>query len=391
MNEEEQKVFRYLRSVDVVYHGDAKSGYTIYLYMNINPYFDNLRLAKTFRFTREGTASESGTEIRWMKDKYIDIFGEDGGMQSHNDMPSFFRWFREGLVSHRDIVSEGIVEELWPDAHTYYLVGRERGLGKDDFPVDLSKLTTISDKLQTADEQADKERWAMETEQELVLVKGEREVHKECESLRRRIYDRRNEIIKNIPCFWLIAFSSHYALHNLLSQENKKILRFLNSVNVEEIEDDEGVMSGGYTITLNFDENPYFENHSLTKTKSYTAMSEEPPMEFSYGEEEKLCTYHHISYSVCNIQWKDGMDMTTRKQRGFTDTDTGTSFFTWFSTEHPMEEDDEIADLIKQDFWPNAGEYFVNGNINDKGVVDLVRIERTACFTSSHRAFFISF
>ncbi|KAI3857156.1 hypothetical protein MKW98_010570 [Papaver atlanticum] len=82
-----------------------------------------------------------------------------------------------------------------------------------------------------------------------------------------------------------------------------------------------------------------------------------------------------------------GMDMTTRKQRGF----TGTSFFTWFSTEHPMEADDEVADLIKQDFWPNAGEYFVNGNLNDEGVVDLVRIERTARFTSSHRSFFISF
>ncbi|KAI3845838.1 hypothetical protein MKX03_031248 [Papaver bracteatum] len=370
MNEEEQKVFRYLRSVDVVYHGDAKSGYTIYLDMNINPYFDNLRLAKTFRFTREGTTSESGTEIRWMKDRYIEIFAEDEGMQSHNDI---------------------IVQELWPNARMYYLIGRERGAGKDDFPVDLSKLTTISDKLQTAEQQASKERWAMEEEQELVLVKGEREVHKECESLRRRIYDRRNEIIKNIPCFWLIAFSSHYALHNLLSQEDKKILRFLNSVNVEEIEDDEGVMSGGYTITLNFDENPYFENRSLTKTKSYTVMSDDRPMELSYGEEEEICTYHQISYSVCNIQWKDGMDMTTRKQRGFTDTDTGTSFFTWFSTEHPMEAGDEVADLIQQDFWPNAGEYFVNGNINDKGVVDLAGIQRTARFTSSGRAFFLHF
>ncbi|KAI3853174.1 hypothetical protein MKW92_013080 [Papaver armeniacum] len=76
MNEEEQKVFGYLRYVDVNYHGDAKSGYTIYLDMNINQYFDDLRLAKTFRFTREGTTSESSTEIRWMKDKYIGISAE---------------------------------------------------------------------------------------------------------------------------------------------------------------------------------------------------------------------------------------------------------------------------------------------------------------------------
>ncbi|XP_026410220.1 NAP1-related protein 2-like [Papaver somniferum] len=97
------------------------------------------------------------------------------------------------------------------------------------------KLEAISAKLQRAEEQATKERCTMRMEQELVLLKGERIVHKECESLRRQLYNQRSQIIKSIPCFWLTAFLSHYALHHLLSGEDQKIFRFLNSVNVKRL------------------------------------------------------------------------------------------------------------------------------------------------------------
>ncbi|KAI3918082.1 hypothetical protein MKX01_041402 [Papaver californicum] len=282
--------------------------------MDINPYFDNSSLAKTFRFCRRGISIEKGTEIRWKKDK--------------------------------------------------------------------------------AEQQAIEERRTMKMEYELELV------HKQCESLRRLIYNRRNEIIKNVPRFWLIAFLSHYALHHLLSEEDQKIFRFLNSVNVEETEDDEGVIFG-YTITLNFD--PYFENDSLTKTISYTVISDNPCPIKEYSNS-------HVNICVCNIQRKDGMvNMTTRNQQGFTD--TGTSFFTWLSDLGcvAMETYDETTPvdltmtchvnllcfciegckLNETGFWPNAGRYFVNGNLNVEQKVDLVAIKKTAQSTSSLRTFFI--
>ncbi|KAI3944362.1 hypothetical protein MKW98_006523 [Papaver atlanticum] len=231
-----------------------------------------------------------------------------------------------------------------------------------------------------AKEQATEEKSTKKIEQELVLVKEERIVHKECESLRRQIYNRRSEIIKSIPCFWLTAFLSHYALHRFLSREDQNIFRFLNSVNVEETEDDEGVICG-YTITLKFDENPYFENGSLEKTISYTSLSTDPLKEYCEAE---------VKIRGSDIHWKDGMDITGNEQ-GFTG--TGTTFFTWFSDLGcvAMKAYDEVANLIKQDLWPYAGRYFVYGNVDDgkKKKVDLHAIKKTARFTSSQQAFFI--
>ncbi|MCL7039602.1 hypothetical protein MKW94_025132 [Papaver nudicaule] len=365
--------------------------------MHENPYFDNIWLSKTFRFTREGISSESGTEIRWKK-KGIKAFAENGGTQSHTDMPSFFKWFMEDSEKHRDLVAEKIVDTFWREAHVYYFIGMDRSAGKGmqmmtekkwarkkfkgegktpevDIPGTLSKLRTISDKLQAARQEANKERWAMERKYELMLVKREKEAHKEGESSRRSIYSRRNEIIKNIHHFWLIAFLNHYALHHLLSKEDLKILKFLNSVNVEDTEDEEGVMSG-YTITLNFGKNPYFENDSLTKEISYTAMTDSPRMEYTDSE---------VNICVSNIQWIGGMGITTRNQRGFNEPDT--SFFTWFSGLEcvAMNAYDEVADLIRQDFWSNAGKYFVNvRNINDDEEVDLVGINKLERLRAFH-------
>ncbi|KAI3972039.1 hypothetical protein MKW92_022347 [Papaver armeniacum] len=369
MNEEEQEIIlKYLKSVHVSYHGGAKSGYTISLNMDINPHFDNATLEKTFKFTSQGIYSKSGTAIRWKTN-------ED--MQSHADMPSFFKWYAEDTHNYHDLVADAILVDFWPSAHQYYQIGRERGTEKLE-DADLSKLKAISDKLQKDEFQASEEKYKMGHEQQSVLVKGQREVHRECESSRRQIYDRRNEIIKNIPCFWLIAFSSHYGLHHLLSSEDKKIFGYLNSVDVEETEDAQGVVSG-YTITLEFDKNPYFENDSLVRMISYTIMSIDPLQGY---------TENKVNISVSDIHWKDGMDITSRNKRGFTD--TGTSFFTWFtSLGCAMKAYDEVAELIKKDLWPDAGRYFVYGNIDDGKMVDLKAIDRTAHFTSPLGTFYV--
>ncbi|KAI3867180.1 hypothetical protein MKX03_009052 [Papaver bracteatum] len=400
MNEEEKEIMlNYLKSVKVAYHGNAKTGFTIYLSYYENPHFDNLFHSKTFRFTREGIYGGRGSGIRQKMGKDIEVFPEKAGTQLHTDMPSFFKWFME--KKNQDFLAEEIVLEFWPNAHEYYLTGKEMGLEKPrQMPTERQRarkkskhaerdleyeLMTIIAKLETAEEEATQLRYTREIEYESMLVKGEREVHK------------KSEIIHRIPHFWLIVFLSHYALHNLLSEEDQKIFKFLNSVDVEETEDGEGVISG-YTITLNFDENPYFKNHSLKKTISYAIMSTDRPIEFSGGEgtsTDLLKEYNadEVNIRVSDIHWKDGMDITSGRkditighERGFTN--TGTSFFTWFS-DRGDEVYDEVADLIKQDLWPDAGRYFVYGNLDDEKMVDLKGINKTAQFTSSSRAFFL--
>ncbi|XP_026407476.1 NAP1-related protein 1-like [Papaver somniferum] len=102
----------------------------------------------------------------------------------------------------------------------------------------------------------------------------------------------------------------------------------------------------------------------------------------------KEYTEAKVEIRASDIHRKDGMDITGNK-RGFTD--TGTSFFTWFCDRGcvAMKAYDEVANLIKQDLWPDAGRYFVYGNLDDGNKVVLDAIDETSHFTSSLRAFFI--
>ncbi|KAI3838301.1 hypothetical protein MKW98_001409, partial [Papaver atlanticum] len=217
-------MLKYLKSVHVTYHGDAKTGLTISLSFYENPHLEYLHHSKTFRFTHQGICSGRGSEIGWMTVKNM----EKEGMQLHNDMPSFFKWFAEDTQDFPHLLAEEIVLEFWLNAHKYYRIGknldteellielgRARKIKKPEDDA-LSKLTTISAKLQTAEEEATKLRRSREIEYEVMLVKGEREAHKKCESLRRDIYNRRSEIKHSS---FLVTFLSHYALHSTLYVE----------------------------------------------------------------------------------------------------------------------------------------------------------------------------
>ncbi|MCL7039610.1 hypothetical protein MKW94_014882, partial [Papaver nudicaule] len=100
-----------------------------------------------------------------------------------------------------------------------------------------------------------------------------------------------------------------------------------------------------------FNENPYFENESLTKAFSFS------PSGVTYIRGP-------------SINWKEGMDITTGPRhaifikRGDEQkvTEYGTSFFTWFSDSEDLGErlNDEVAELIIDDLWPNAFKYFLS-------------------------------
>ncbi|CAM0945542.1 unnamed protein product [Alopecurus aequalis] len=201
----------------------------------------------------------------------------------------------------------------------------------------IERLQEIQDELEKVNEEAS----------DKVL-----EVEQKYSEIRRPVYLRRCDIIKTIPDFWLTAFLSHPLLSELLTEEDQKMFKYLESVDVDDSKD----VKSGYSITLNFSENPYFEDRKLTK---------------SYAFADDGTT----TINATSIKWKEGMEVNGNaiKKKGskrplveesFCSIFCVCSFFTWFTdTEHKSLADgvqDEVAEIIKEDLWPNPLKYFNN-------------------------------
>ncbi|XP_039039735.1 NAP1-related protein 2-like [Hibiscus syriacus] len=169
------------------------------------------------------------------------------------------------------------------------------------------------------------------------------EVEQKYNEIRKPIYDKRNEKIKSILDLWLTAFLSHPALGELLNDEDQKIFKYISSLEVEDFKD----LKSGYSITFNFDPNPYFEDANLTKT-------------FTFLDEGTKIT-------ATKIKWKEGMGLPNgvdHEKKGNKRQFAEESFFTWFSDTQQKDDmdeiHDEVAEIIKEDLWPNPLTYFNN-------------------------------
>ncbi|KEH32130.1 putative transcription factor Hap3/NF-YB family [Medicago truncatula] len=105
MNEEDQKIFKYLSSLDIRAHKDIKSACTTFtLKFNPNPYFEDSKLSKIFTYLLEGTTDHplrwkvgniTATPIRWKEVKGIPD-GTDHEEKGNNRAPvdvRFLSWF----------------------------------------------------------------------------------------------------------------------------------------------------------------------------------------------------------------------------------------------------------------------------------------------------------
>ncbi|KAJ3679662.1 hypothetical protein LUZ60_017673 [Juncus effusus] len=207
-----------------------------------------------------------------------------------------------------------------------------------DLVQSIEKLQEIQDELEKVNEEAS----------DKVL-----EVEQKYNEIRRPVYDKRHEIIKTIPDFWLTAFISHPLLCDLLSEEDQKIFKYLESLDVEDNKD----LKSGYSIVLNFSENPYFEDKKLTKTYTFS--------------EEGTATV-----SATTIKWKEGMNVANgnahEKKKGNKRELVEESFFTWFSETKQGKidlGDEQVAEIIKEDLWPNPLKYF-NNEIDENEFVE---------------------
>jgi len=163
------------------------------------------------------------------------------------------------------------------------------------------------------------------------------QIEKKYNGLRKPYYKKRNDVIREIPDFWLKAFLNHEMMADLLDEEDQNAFKHLKELNVEDFED----VKSGFKITFTFDNNSYFKNKALSKT-------------FQYNEDGEL------TVTPTKIEWKEGMDLTKRQKgkdgnkRAAEETDSE-SFFNWFNED---DQDLELGEIIKEDLWPNPGKYY---------------------------------
>ncbi|KAM6180931.1 testis-specific Y-encoded-like protein 1 [Erethizon dorsatum] len=150
--------------------------------------------------------------------------------------------------------------------------------------------------------------------------------------MRRHYLERRNYIIQSIPGFWMTAFRNHPQLSAMVRGQDADMLRYVTNLEVKELRHPRT----GCKFKFFFRRNPYFRNKLIVK-------------EFEVRSSGRV-----VSLST-PIIWRRGHEPQTFIRRN---QDLICSFFTWFS-DHSLPESDRIAEIIKEDLWPNPLQYYL--------------------------------
>lgn len=168
--------------------------------------------------------------------------------------------------------------------------------------------------------------------------------------LRRPHFEKRNELLKNVPNFWLTSLANHPIISPMIeTPEDEDCLHYMVNLDVEEFED----VKSGYRLKLHFVENPYIKNEVLVKefqvvnSADDSVVSTSTPIEYKNTQEGmnlKRIVENSLEQTTSNRSRRSGSQL----QR---------SFFAWLveSTESGQ---DEIAEILKDQIWPNPLEIF---------------------------------
>ncbi|XP_005097887.1 protein SET [Aplysia californica] len=170
-------------------------------------------------------------------------------------------------------------------------------------------------------------------------------VEQKYNKLRRPHFINRNKIIQKIPSFWYQAFVNHPQISSILDEEEEECLQCLSNVDVEEFAD----IKSGYKLTFIFKENDFFTNTELVKEFQLATT----------GEPESKSTL---------IEWKEGKNLTNNAKQQANGRKRPLSspqgFFAWFLNNTDPNAD-EIAEVIKDDMWPNPLQYYLASDLDD--------------------------
>lgn len=161
-------------------------------------------------------------------------------------------------------------------------------------------------------------------------------VEQKYNKLRKPHLDKRSEFINRIPNFWITTFINHPQISGILEEDEEECLHALYKLEVEEFDD----IKSGYKINFHFKQNDFFENDLLTK-------------EFHLG------TSGDPTSKSTPIRWKEGKELPRKKEgKERKRAIEMKSFFKWF-TDNGDPSYDDIAEVIKDDLWPNPLQYYL--------------------------------
>uniref|UniRef100_G1U8S9 Uncharacterized protein n=1 Tax=Oryctolagus cuniculus TaxID=9986 RepID=G1U8S9_RABIT len=153
--------------------------------------------------------------------------------------------------------------------------------------------------------------------------------------MRRLHLARRSFIIQNIPGFWVTAFLNHPQLSAMISPRDEDMLCYLMNLEVRELRH----ARTGCKFKFRFWSNPYFRNRVIVK------------------EYECRASGRVVSVAT-RIRWHLGQEPPALVHRN---RDTVRTFFSWFS-QHSLPEADTVAQILKDDLWPNPLQYYLLGD-----------------------------
>lgn len=167
--------------------------------------------------------------------------------------------------------------------------------------------------------------------------------------IRRPHFEKRNELLKSVPNFWLTSLANHPVIAPMIeSAEDEDCLHYMVNLDVEEFED----VKSGYRLKLHFVENPYIKNEVLVKefqvvSPDETVVSTSTPIEYKNTQEGmtlKQIVETSLEQTRSNRSRRSGPQLQQ-------------SFFAWL-VESIESGQDEIAEILKDQIWPNPLELF---------------------------------
>ena len=158
------------------------------------------------------------------------------------------------------------------------------------------------------------------------------QVERRYRRVRQHYLQWRRRVIRHVPGFWVTAFRNHPRLSALISGRDAEIFSYLADVAVKELRHPRM----GYKFKFLFRRNPHFRNKWLVKEYEVTPS----------GQVVSLST---------PIIWHPGHEAQVFLHRN---QDLMCGFFAWFS-DNSLPEPDRIAEIIKEDLWPKALQYYL--------------------------------
>ncbi|XP_010596130.1 testis-specific Y-encoded-like protein 4 [Loxodonta africana] len=161
--------------------------------------------------------------------------------------------------------------------------------------------------------------------------------------MRRLHMQRRSFIIQNIPVFWVTAFRNHPQLSPMISDQDEDMMKYMINLELEELKHPRA----GCKFKFIFQCNPYFRNEALVK------------------EYERRSSGRVVCLAT-PIRWHRGQDPQAHVHRN-REGNSIHSFFNWFS-DNNLQEFDKIAEIIKDELWPNPLQYYLMGEGGRRGM-----------------------